>query len=540
METVMDKSSANRTVANRWIPLPLDFLLEEYDFTSLRVMGLLGGWIGIIAVAIWSVIFISPTEFLLLQGEQFTINHFFVFYPPLILGTLLLFWVGFEWGFIPLFLSGFVITFSASVTYYWGLLFGVAFILGLAIYALAYYCVPFDPALRDLKSFAFFTVVSFIAAIASSLGSFIWSDFFDLSSYETITLWKGWWAGMFLQSMLIIAPILYLLTPWITSKRKQVFPRLPVPKVTLPWIYSAIGSVVVVLLLFVIGARILGTEVVYQQIGNLNSDATKMLLHTSESLQMVSWISIGLVLVLGSGSIYLVGRWNKNLQDEVERKTEELVKSQHNLAEALSERDLLLDSIHDRVRNNLTMVLALLELQLKGEKGKSNEEILKDSHSRIRTLALIHETMVESNSFEEVNMKNFAVKLSNRVQKSFESSNQDIEVSMNVEELQVHIDNAVPIAMILNELLANAYMHGFNDLEKGVVFISLQEKNSRLYLEVRDNGRPLPLDFDEQTKKTLGFKMIRTMVRQLNGELTVVDRENPYFRVVLPGEVLEK
>lgn len=537
----MDKSiGRSRAVANRWIPLPLDFLLEKYDFTSFRVLGLLCGWIGIIAIAIWSVIFISPTEFLVLGDEQSTINQFFLFYPPLILGTLLLFWVGFEWGFIPLFLSGFVITFSASVTYYWGLLFGIAFILGLAIYALAYYCVPFDPALRDLKSFAFFTVVSFIAAIASSLGSFIWSDFFDLSSYETITLWKGWWAGMFLQSMLIIAPILYLVTPWITSKRKELFPKLPTPKVTLPWIYSAIGSVVVVLLLFVIGARILGTEVVYQQINSMDSNMSKMLLHTSESLQMVSWISIGLVLVLGSGSIYLVGRWNKNLQEEVERKTEELVKSQNNLAEALDERDLLLDSIHDRVRNNLTMVLALLELQLKGEKGKSNEEILKDSHSRIRTLALIHETMVESNSFEEVNMKNFAVKLSNRVQKSFESNNQNIEVSMNVEELQVHIDNAVPIAMILNELLANAYMHGFDNIEKGVVFISLQQKNSRLYLEVRDNGRPLPVDFDERTKKTLGFKMIRTMVKQLNGELTVVDKENPYFRVVIPTAVLEE
>jgi hypothetical protein len=109
-----------------------------------------------------SVLWISPAEFLLFEKGQASINQFFLFYPPLILGTRLLFWVGFEWGFIPLFLSGFFITFSASVTYYWGLLFGIAFVLGLGIYALAYYCVPFDPGLRDLKSFAFFTVVSFL------------------------------------------------------------------------------------------------------------------------------------------------------------------------------------------------------------------------------------------------------------------------------------------------------------------------------------------------------------------------------------------
>jgi hypothetical protein len=294
-------------------------------------------------------------------------------------------------------------------------------VLGLGIYALAYYCVPFDPALRDLKSFVFFTIVSFVAAIASSLGSFVWSDFFDLNPFQTITLWKGWWTGMFLQSMFIVAPILFLLTPSVSSFREEIFPEFPKPEVSLAWIYSAIGSVVVVLLFFIIGAKILGTESLYHQIDSLDAGISQQLLQSGESLQLISWISIGLVLSLGIGGIYLVGSWNRQLQEQVDRKTYLLQQSEEQLKDALEERDMFLDTIHDRIRNNLTMVLALLELQLKNVVKKPIAEILKDSHSRIRCLALIHETMDQSESFQVVNFKKYAFKLSNRKQKTYQN-----------------------------------------------------------------------------------------------------------------------
>ncbi|HET6527262.1 MAG TPA: sensor histidine kinase [Balneolaceae bacterium] len=524
----------NKATAPRWIPLPLDYVLEKYNLASSKVLVLLLLWIFVIGTSIASVLWISPSEFMLLDSGQTSINNFFLFYPPLILGTLLLFWVGFEWGFIPLFLSGFIITFTASVTYYWGLLFGIAFVLGLGIYALAYYCAPFDPGLRDFKSFVFFTVVSFFAAIASSLGSFVWSDFFELSAFETILLWKGWWTGMFLQSMLIVAPILYLFTPWISSLRNHVFPETPKPNVTLGWIYSAIGSVAVVLVLFIIGAKVLGTEGLTQQLAALDPSISKNLVQTNESLELISWISIGLVLSLGSGSIYLVGSWNKNLQQQVTLKTEQLTESQKRLKKALNEQDLLLSMIHHRVRDNLTIVLALLELQLKNETEKPTSELLKDSHARIRSMALIHETMVQSESISEVNMKNFAIKLSNRLQKSFQNKQQDVEVSMNVDEILMHIDRAVPVAMILNELMVNAFMHGFTDLPKGVVFVYSRKKGNNLYFKVRNNGHPLPPDFENIIKRTLGYKLIKTLVKQLDGEYKIIDGKEPTIEVIVP------
>lgn len=524
--------------SRRWVPLTIDFLLSESRLRSVRLLLILGLWILIIATCIISTVWITPSKFMLIESSTNSTSLFFFFYPPLILGTLLLFWLGFEWGFIPLFLSAFFITFNTGITYYWGLLFGIAFVLGLGIYAITYYCVTFDPALRDLRSFVFFTVISFFAALGSSLGSFVWSDFFGLEAYKTTLLWKGWWTGMFLQCMLIIAPLLYLLTPAVYRLREKYFPNPPRPRVSMVWIYSAIASVAVILLVFIIAAKVMGSQALTNQLASLHPGAGRDLAQTSESLQIISWISIGLVLSLGTGGIYLVGSWNKRLLQEVNKKTYLLQENKEQLKEALDERDLFLDTIHDRIKNNLTMVLALLELQLKNVVDKPIAEILKDSHSRIRCLALIHETMDHSDSFREVNIKNYAVKLSNRLQKAFQNNEQDIDVSLNVQDITIDIDDAVPVAMIMNELMVNAYIHGFRKRSQGVIFVEFLEIAGELVLRVRNNGNPLPPDFESITHHTLGFKLIRTLVKQLKGEFTIEDREKPSFSINIPMNIM--
>ncbi len=522
----------------RWIPLALDFILSKYTLANRRTIIVLTLWIGIIALSILSTVWIAPSEFMLIESGGNATSLFFLFYPPLILGTLLLFWLGFEWGFIPLFLSAFIITFSMGMTYYWGLLFGVAFILGLGIYGITYYCVSFDPALRDFKSFVFYVLISFFAAMASSLGSFVWSDFFNLETYKTTLLWKGWWTGMFLQSMLITAPILYLFTPMVYRLRDKYFTGIPKPKVSLNWIYSAIGSVAVVLLLFIIGAKMLGSEALHAQLEILRPELERGLIQTSESLQIISWISIGLVLSLGTGGIYLVGTWNNQLQVQVDEKTRQLRRNEELLRDALSERDLFLDTIHHRIRNNLTKILALLELQLKNDVDKPISDILKDSYSRISCLALIHETMDQSESFRNLDVRKYSVKLSNKLQKRFQDESKQIDVILNIDNVIVDIDKAVPLAMIMNELMVNAYVHGFNERKAGVIIVEFDKKPDGVLLRVRDNGAPLPENFDVITQKTLGFKLVRTLVKQLQGEFDIEDRKKPSFRILIPNNIL--
>lgn len=343
---------------------------------------------------------------------------------------------------------------------------------------------------------------------------------------------------MFLQSMLITAPILYLFTPLVYRLRDKYFTDIPHPKVSLNWIYSAIASVAVVLLLFIIGAKMLGSEALNHQLAILKPSLGQGLAQTSESLQIISWISIGLVLSLGTGGIYLVGSWNKQLQTQVDFQTQQLRRKEELLRDALSERDLFLDTIHHRIRNNLTKILALLELQLKNDVDKSITDILRDSYSRISCLALIHETMDQSESFQNLDVRKYSIKLSNKLQKRFQDESKQIDVLLNIDNVIVDIDKAVPLAMIMNELMVNAYVHGFTDQKTGVIIVDIDKKEDSVMLRVRDNGGPLPDDFESITQKTLGLKLIRTLVKQLHGEFNIEDREKPSFKILIPNNIL--
>lgn len=521
----------------RWVPLPLDHILARYGLKDIRVQLLLFTWMGLIVVSLFSISLGKPLQGFLASSPDRLHYYSYITHIPLLIGTLLLFWLGFEWGFIPVFLSAFIIAFLSHMTHYWALLYGAAYILGLAIYALAYYCVPIDASLRSLKGVAFYTVVSFIAALASSLGSFVWSQFFQLSVWETMHIWKSWWTGAFLQSMLLVAPLLAAFTPAVTRLRSRHFQDVPNPRVTLNWIYTAIGSVTLVLILFIIGAKTLGSQSLNNYLTTYSVDAVQAMRSADDSFQIVTWISIGLILIVGVGGVFLVGSWNKNLQQKVDQQTHEIQENEAKLQVTLEERNLLLQEIHNRVSSNLTIMLALLELQLKTEKEKTIEEIIKDSHARIRSMAIIHETMHQAGSVNEVNLKHYAIKLSNRLRQSFLTREQRIDVTINADDINMDIERAVPFAMILNELMVNAYSHAFKGLKKGSLFVEIRSNSDEIQLSVRDNGNGLPENFAEIEYHSLGMKLIHTLARQLHGNFNITDYSRPCFSLSFPMHV---
>jgi len=522
------------TVTVGWTPFTIDHLLTKHGLARGKSFILLIVWIITIAVSILSVFYMTPDSWVAGNLDRSAIYGFFMLYPPLIIGTLLLFWLGFEWGFIPVFLATFVIAFASEMPFYWAMLFGIAFVLGLGIYALTYYCVPVDKSLRSLKSFTFFVVVSSIAAIASSLGSFIWSFVHDLTVTQTMILWRGWWTGVLLQTIFVIAPLLFILTPHVEKLKLKWFEEPAPNKVTLNWIYGAILSVTLVLGLFIIGANSLGMQIVDNLGSVLNSPSSERILQATESFQVITWISMGLVLVLGLGGIYLVGSWNTNLQEEVEIKTRELQRSENELIKSLDDKEQLLGGIHDRMRNNLTIILALLELQVKNAGQRELDEVLRDSHSRLRSLALVHETMYQSKSVDALNMKMYAIKLANRLHQSHKHRHKEIETTINSDEIYLDIDRAMPFAMVLNELLVNAYIHAFEVNVKGVIQVAIEMTGKNYIIEVKDNGKGLPENLEQLEKKHLGLKLVKMLVKQMRGRFEITDTERSSFLFTIP------
>lgn len=519
---------------NSWHPIGLDQILNYIGIRDIRTWVVLIGWIILIGLSIYTVLMMLPQSWVSNNVSTSNIQQFFLFYPPLIIGILLVFWIGFEWGFIPVFLSSFVIAFSANMPVYWALLFAFSFVLGMGIYALAYYCVPARIDLRSLKSITFFIVVSLIAAMASSLGSFVWSLQQGISPTFTVKIWNGWWTGAFFQSILILGPVLFLLTPKVIKLREKVFFKAPDHEVTLGWVYSAIGSVVIVISLFVIGGRVLGTQSINQAIAQTDYLFAERVLQATESYQLIFWISMGIILTVGLSGIYIVSSWNQILQDEVDEKTSELLAREEELKNTVSEKDLLLNEIHGRVKNNLSIILALFELQLKRTGDESLVETIRDSKSRIRSISLIHELMSQGGTFKTLNLNSYVIKLSNRLNQDYRNQKNGTEINVNSEDLILDVERAVPVCMVINEIINRVYDKSYNIKKTSTVSIDLYTDKKVFYVVVRENGNFPEISFDWNNSEDLGIRLIRSLTKQIKGELLIDDKKNS-LAIIFPN-----
>lgn len=509
-----------------WKPVGLDNLLKEHGLVSIKTGLALLVWIFLIGVSVALVMKMAPNSWVSANLDDHAIRMFFLFYPPLIIGGLLLFWFGFEWGFIPVFIASFAIAFSASMPVQWALLFGFSFILGLGIYALAYYCVPLRTDLRDLKSFAFFTVVSLVAAMASSLGSFVWSLQQGLSTIHAVKIWNGWWTGGFFQSLLIIAPLLMLFTPTVLRVRNKLLGEVNKPEVTMSWIYGSIGSVITVISSFVIGGKILGTRGIRESVKQGQNIDIAHILQATESFQVIFWISLGIILIVGLTGIYLVSTWNQSLQEEVDGKTRMLRKRERELEEAVQEKDLLLKEIHGRVNNNLSIILAIFELQLKKAGDESLTETLKNSKFRIRSLSLIHELMSQSGTFKTINLKSYVSKLSNRLEYDYRFVKTDTELVISADDYSMSIERAVSVCMILSEVISRVYEQVYSQMKSGRISIDLYRDHFNYYMAVRAKGDFPPEVFKWSDKNNIGVKLIRSLSKQIGAEVLLDDYQN--------------
>lgn len=191
---------------------------------------------------------------------------------------------------------------------------------------------------------------------------------------------------------------------------------------------------------------------------------------------------------------------------------------------SLEEKQTLLAEIHHRVKNNLAVVSSLLELQ-KNESGSEVGAILQNTQSRIHSIAMIHEKLYQTETLSDIDIREYIRDFTNMVANSFESDQKEITMTQEVESFKLEITKAVPVGLILNELLNNAYKHGFADAKNGEIRITLMKENGRGILRVADNGQGLPDDFSFENQQSLGMTLIKTLNKQLEGEFEILPNE---------------
>jgi predicted ATPase/two-component sensor histidine kinase len=225
----------------------------------------------------------------------------------------------------------------------------------------------------------------------------------------------------------------------------------------------------------------------------------------------------------------------------------ELLASQAALAlqsASLEEKEALLREVHHRVKNNLQLISSLLNLQAARVTDPNVADLFSDSRNRVRSIALVHENLYRAGDFSMIPMAGHIESLCAHLSRAYDSVNQRTELTTQVSDLCLDMNQAVTCGLIINELVSNALKHGFPNGRAGRVRVELQSLGGhRHVLRVSDNGIGLPRDLDFRRANTLGLQLVHDLAEQLRGEVAVSREPETTFTITFEeaggGEIEE-
>ncbi len=219
------------------------------------------------------------------------------------------------------------------------------------------------------------------------------------------------------------------------------------------------------------------------------------------------------------------------VRDITERKqAEEKIKA------SLKEKEVLLREVHHRVKNNMQVICSLLNLQSKYVEDTKVGEMFKESQNRIRSMALIHENLYHSEDVANVDFRKYVENLVYGLFRSFGVTNNHITPRIEVENVPLDINIAIPCGLIINELVANSLKHAFVDGRQGEIVIALHPTDGAIELVVSDNGVGIPEEVDFRNTETLGLYLVTILAEdQLEGEIKLMRGGGTAFHITFSG-----
>ncbi|WP_297337105.1 tetratricopeptide repeat protein [Algoriphagus sp.] len=195
------------------------------------------------------------------------------------------------------------------------------------------------------------------------------------------------------------------------------------------------------------------------------------------------------------------------------------------------EREMLLKEIHHRVKNNLQIISSLLSMQTRRMNDLKMIDAMKESQSRVKTMALIHEKLYQYDNLSAINMREYLIQLSDFLTQTYRTDKK-IQVEIDSEEINLDIDTAIPLGLITNELLSNALKYAFEDTQTGTIKIKLAATGpGEFELLVADTGKGLSQDMDIERSPTLGLRLVNSLTRQINGTMNVQSQGGTSFLI---------
>jgi two-component sensor histidine kinase len=228
------------------------------------------------------------------------------------------------------------------------------------------------------------------------------------------------------------------------------------------------------------------------------------------------------------------------LRDETERRHAE-----EQLRKSLAEKRALLQEIHHRVKNNLQVITSLLSIQATRVDNRHLATMLADTENRVRTIAALHESLYSSEDLASIEFGSYLRRLVGDLAGFYGVDQKRLEVAVRAEDLLVDIGKAIPLGLVVNELVSNTFKHAFPGERSGTVEIELQHAGDAArhssstpvavaQLTVRDNGVGLPAELRFDETPSMGLHLVHVLAKQLDAELSIARRQGTTVVVKFP------
>jgi two-component sensor histidine kinase len=204
---------------------------------------------------------------------------------------------------------------------------------------------------------------------------------------------------------------------------------------------------------------------------------------------------------------------------------------------SLAEKETLLREIHHRVKNNLQIISSLLNLQIRKIDDPKTIEVLKDCQSRVLSMALVHEHLYKGKDFSRIDLKNYIHSLGMQISQSYGTANEIVRFDLNTPDIYVDINTAIPLGLIINELITNSLKYAFKGRKEGKLSITATEDPQSLTLIVADNGVGMPDSITLENQTSLGLRLVKTLTGQLHGTITIDRTRGTKFVFLIPKPV---
>jgi two-component sensor histidine kinase len=224
------------------------------------------------------------------------------------------------------------------------------------------------------------------------------------------------------------------------------------------------------------------------------------------------------------------------------RSQEETIRLEKEYANELKERnaekEILLKEIHHRVKNNLQVITGLLSLQAAFIEDKKIKNILSYSQYRINSMAMIHEMLYKTENLTSINYQEYLLKLVNDLCKSFKGLDSNIKTEIRC-EISLNIDTAIPLGLLINEIVTNSLKYAFNEKDVGLIRLSIEPlEYPNFIMKISDNGKGFN-GADFRNSNSLGLKLIHKLALQLNGNIEKDNSQQGTYYILTFQEITQ-